>query len=61
MLIGGAVANALAFTGSSYLFLKLSKDGINKERKMHNFSNRETPKGTGRMHTEMAREDQLHQ
>ena len=35
MLIGGALANALAFTGSSYLFHKLSKDSINAERKRH--------------------------
>ena len=35
MLIGGALANALAFTGSSYLFLGLSKDSIDKERKRH--------------------------
>ena len=35
MLIGGALANAPAFTGSSYLFLRLSKDSINEERKRH--------------------------
>ena len=35
MLIGGALANALAFTGSSYLFHRLSKDTIDKERKRH--------------------------
>ena len=35
MLIGGALANALAFTGSSYLSHKLSKDSIDKERKRH--------------------------
>ena len=40
MLIGGAlanalVANALAFTGSSYLFHRLSADNINAERKRH--------------------------
>ena len=35
MLIGGALANALAFTSSSYLFHRLSKDSINKERKRH--------------------------
>ena len=35
MLIGGALANALAFTGSSYLFHRLSKDSIYKERKRH--------------------------
>ena len=36
MLIGGALANALAFTGSSYLFLRLSPDNIDAERKRHN-------------------------
>ena len=35
MLIGGAFANALAFTGSSYLFSRLSKDSIDAERKRH--------------------------
>ena len=35
MLMGGALTNALAFTGSSYLFHRLSKDSINKERKRH--------------------------
>ena len=35
MLIGGALANALAFTGSSYLFHRLSKDSIDKQRKRH--------------------------
>ena len=32
-LIGGALANALAFTGSSYLFHRLSADNIDAERK----------------------------
>ena len=36
MLIGGALANALAFTGSSYLFHRLSKDSTDAERKRHN-------------------------
>ena len=31
MLIGGALANALAFTGSSYLFHRLSADNIDAE------------------------------
>ena len=35
MLIGGVLANALAFTGSSYLFHRLSKDSIDAERKRH--------------------------
>ena len=33
MLIRGASANALAFTGSSYLFHRLSKESIDSERK----------------------------
>ena len=33
MLIGGALANALAFTSSSYSFSRLSKDSIDAERK----------------------------
>ena len=35
MLIGGALANALVFTGSSYLFHRLSADNIDAERKRH--------------------------
>ena len=35
MLIGGAVVNALAFTGSSNLFHRLSADNIDAERKGH--------------------------
>ena len=35
MLMGGALANALAFTGSSYLFHRLSVDNIDAERKRH--------------------------
>ena len=35
MLIGDALANALAFTGSSYLFHRLSADNIDAERKRH--------------------------
>ena len=31
MLIGGALANALAFTGSSYLFHRQSADNIDAE------------------------------
>ena len=38
MLIGGALANALAFTGSSYLFHRLSKDSIDAERKRHDLT-----------------------
>ena len=35
MLIGGALANAIAFTSSSYLFHRLSADNIDAERKRH--------------------------
>ena len=35
MLIRGALGNALAFTGSSYLFHRLSADNIDAERKRH--------------------------
>ena len=35
MLIGGALGNALAFTGSSYLFHRLSADNTDAERKRH--------------------------
>ena len=35
-LIGGALVNALAFTGSNYLLSSLSKESIDKERKRHN-------------------------
>ena len=35
MLLGGALANALAFSGSGYLFNHLARDSIDKERKRH--------------------------
>ena len=35
MLIRGALANALAFTGSSYLFHRLSADNMDAARKRH--------------------------
>ncbi len=34
-LIAGAVVNALAFSGSNFLFSSLSKESIEKERKRH--------------------------
>ena len=34
-LIGGALVNALEFTGSNYLFSSLSKESIDKKRKRH--------------------------
>ena len=38
MLIGGALANALAFTGSSCLFHRLSADSIDTKRARHNLA-----------------------
>ena len=35
MLMGGALANTLAFTGSSYLFHRLSVDSIDAKRARH--------------------------
>ena len=35
-LIGRALVNALAFTGSNYPFSSLSKESIDKGRKRHN-------------------------
>ena len=35
MMIGGALTNALAFTGSSFMFSKLSKNKIDDERTRH--------------------------
>ena len=34
-LIGGALVNALAFTGSNYLFSSLCKESIEKQGKRH--------------------------
>ena len=38
MLIRGALANALAFTGSIYLFHRLSADNIDAKRKRHDLA-----------------------
>lgn len=35
MMVGGALANALAFTGSNFLFSKLGKNDAEKERERH--------------------------
>ena len=36
MLVGGALVNALAFTGLNYLFSMLRSSGVDKEGKPHN-------------------------
>lgn len=35
MLVGGALVNALAFSGSNYLFSMMQKSGVDEERKRH--------------------------
>ena len=35
MMVGGALVNALAFTGSNFLFGQLTKDHIDAEQKQH--------------------------
>ena len=49
MLIGGALANALAFTSSSYLFHRLSADNIDAESKRHDAAIEALQKGSNRM------------
>ena len=36
MLVGGTLVNALAFSGSNYLFSMLRSSDLNEERKRHN-------------------------
>ena len=36
MLLGGAAVNALAFSGSNYLFSMLRSSGVDEERRRHN-------------------------
>ena len=38
MMLGGAVANALAFTGSIFLFHALSKKEVDEERRRHDLA-----------------------
>ena len=38
MVVGGALVNAFAFTGSIFLLGRLSKDRINAERKRHDLA-----------------------
>ena len=44
MLMGGALANALALTDSSHSFHRLSADNIDTERKRHNLAIEKLPK-----------------
>lgn len=38
MLVGGAVVNALAFSGSNYLFSTMRHSGLEEERKRHDLA-----------------------
>ena len=38
MMVGGALVNALAFTGSNFLFGQLSQDRVDAERKRHDLA-----------------------
>lgn len=38
LLVGGALVNALAFSGSNYLFSTLRSSGIDEERKRHDLA-----------------------
>ena len=38
MLVGGALVNALAFSGSNYLFSMLKSSGVDEERKRHDLA-----------------------
>jgi hypothetical protein len=38
MLVGGALVNALAFSGSNYLFSMLRSSGVDEERKRHDLA-----------------------
>lgn len=35
LMIGGAITNALAFSGSNYMFSQLGKGDVDTERKRH--------------------------
>ena len=46
MMVGGAIVNGLAFTGSSYLFHALDKPNADKERKRHDLAIEQLNKDT---------------
>ena len=60
MAIGGALVNALAFTGSSYMFPRLSKNSIDTERKRNDLAIEHLQKRTGRVGAETPRTDRLY-
>ena len=46
MMIGGALINGLAFTGSGYLFKSFDKGGYEKEIKRHNLAQEKLQKAS---------------
>ena len=44
MMVGGALVNALAFTGSNFSFGQLSKDRVDAERKRHDLALEKLPR-----------------
>ena len=46
MMIGGAVVNGLAFTGTGYLFKSLDKNGYNAEMKRHDLAQEKLQKSS---------------
>jgi hypothetical protein len=44
MMVGGALINAFAFTGSGYLFRTLDKTGYEAEIKRHNLAQEQLSK-----------------
>ena len=46
MMVGGAIVNGLAFTGSGYLFKSLDKSGYESEMKRHNLAQEKLQKAS---------------
>ena len=60
VMIGGAAINAQAFSGSNYLFSKLSDHG-EAERKRHDLAMENFQKARDEWNKELIEEDRLHQ
>ena len=61
MLIGDALVNTLAFTGSSYLFHRLSVNSIDAERARHNVAIEQLKKNSNRVGTCKTTKNGFHQ
>ena len=46
MMIGGAIVNGLAFSGSGYLFKAIDRNGYEAEMKRHNLAQEKLQKAT---------------